>query len=159
MSINKAENQLENKLVNDIENLKRDMREIKTKQPIGADVLQVAPLPTSGALFAGPVTVASGSSVTFTVTFTPDSQTLTIWNVLFSLYVDADATANLFPSGSALTSAQRNLRVAGWFDWSSSSDSTNMRAYKIHVRNEDAASHDYYIRIRAYLPTIGATAA
>jgi len=157
MGVNKAEQSLEDKIIRDIDGLKRDLREIKTKQPIGADILQVVPLPLAGVGFAGPFTIPANGATNVNVNFTPDDDTLTVWNFLWTLYIDVDDPDNAWPSGASLTAGQLNIHVFSWVDWFSSSDSTNERTYKIRILNDDTSSHDYYLRIRAYLPSIGAS--
>jgi len=155
MGINKAENSLDKQLVNRIIALERAMRELKTAlQPIGADVLNVQPLPTGGYAYGGPVTLPAGQSTTFYAVFTPDSSILTLWNILASVYVDTNNPNNQFPNGSALSAGQLNMRQYMWIDFGDSSDFFNSRVFKVRIENTDTASHDYYVRIRAYLPTL-----
>ncbi len=156
MSINKAQNGLDKRLVNDIAKIHRDLRELKTKQPIGADVLKVVGVPNGlGVLLAGPLTLLGGQSGTFNVTTTPSSQILTIWNFAFTVYVDNTTNAYQWPNGSSITVGSGNIFCVPWLDWADSSDTTNVRVFKVRISNEDpgAVTHSYYLRFKAYLPT------
>lgn len=155
MSTNKAEQTLEKRLINDIEELKRQVREIKTVQRIGGDVLTTI---ASGLVTSGPVTTAAGLGANFNITVTPGSPILTLWNYLFTVYVDVLDAAHEFPNGASLTADQRKLTIMNWIDWANSSDITNIRLFKIRVRNDDSVSHDYYIKFKIYIPEIQGTA-
>lgn len=156
MGVNRAEQGLDNKLVNDVRGLKRDMRELKTKQPIGADSITVIGVPEVGALLAGPITIIAGSSLTLAVTTIPAGNTLTLWNFAFTIYVDGTSNDDQWPNGANMTLAKRELFVFDWFDWADSSDVTNIRVYKIRLRNSDPGgiTHDYYVRFKAYAPLV-----
>lgn len=154
MSTNKAEQTLEKRLINDIEELKRQVREIKTVQRIGGDVLTTI---ASSLVTNGPVTTSPGLGANFTITVTPGSPILTLWNYLFTIYVDVLDSAHEFPNGASLTADQRKLTIMNWIDWANSSDITNIRVFKIRVRNDDSSSHDYYIKFKIYIPEIQGT--
>lgn len=158
MSINKAENSLENRLVNQVAKHERDIREMKSAiQPIGGDSLAIQ---STSILLGGPVNLVSGAWATMNITITPATQTLTLWNFLFTLYVDATDAAHAYPGGSALTASQRELDVQPWIDWGDSSDTTNVRVYKVRLQNLDGINaHNYYIRFKAYYPALTGTAA
>lgn len=157
MGKNLAEEALDKRLVNEVKGLRRDINDLKTSQPIGADIISVASAPSTGALFGGPFTVAAGSATTVIIQITPFSGILTLWNYLYTVYVDGSATDDAFPSGINLTAAKRNVIIMNWIDWADSSDTSNIRMFKIRIRNEDTASHDYYLRFRAYLPKTAVT--
>lgn len=161
MAINKAEQQLPDKLINDLTDLKRDMREIKSKQPVGGDILQVQKIPAGTAtLFAGPLTIAGGGNTgTFIVTFVPDQSTLTLWNTLWTLWIDVVDNAHQFPQGSSLDLNMRAIALSSWWDWADSSDTSNIRVFKIHILNNAGLSHDYYVKIKAYIPQLSNTSA
>lgn len=160
MAINKAEQTLEDQLIKRIVQLERDNREIKTVQRIGADVITITSSPSgSSPLSAGPFNLVAGSYITLSVTSTPASQVLTLWNFAFTIYIDGTDVTHQFPGGSALTSNSRESYIFNWLDWADSSDTTNIRVYKIRIRNSDPslAAHDYYLSYKAYLPltTVG----
>lgn len=157
MSINKSENSIEKRLVNTIATLVRDMRELKSKQPIGADALTVVSVPSgAGAFTVGPVFIISGSSSTINITTIPANSRLTLWNFAFTVYVDVLDNAHQWPNGSALTVEQREAWVFNWLDWADSSDTLNTRCYKIRIRNSSPAinDHNYYIQFKAYAPLV-----
>lgn len=156
--INKAENQLQDRLIKDIEDLKRQVRDIKTAQLIGGDVIKVIPIPTSSYIDSGVVTVTPGLGLTTTITLSSTSQTLTLWNFLYTLYVDGVTSADIFPTGSNLDTAKRKCTFMNWVDWALSSDVTNTRVIKLRARNDDSSNHDYAFHMRAYVPSLTGSA-
>lgn len=157
MSINRAENSLENRQTKAIVEMQRSSLELKTKtQQIGADVVAVQGIPSGGAA-TGSFTLATNSAATFTVTVTPTNQLLTLWNFLFDIRVDVNDADHQFPNGAALTTAQRQMRQYEWISWGDSSDTTNIRTFKVRVENYDTVSHDYYLVVRSYLPKLAGT--
>lgn len=161
MSINRAENSLEDKLLNKLAGMERDIREMKSAiQPIGGDALDIEATPM---VQAASLTIAAGGAATFNITAIPGSQTLTLWNFLWTMYIDGLADANQWPSNTAgtstLSAAQRSIRAFAWIDWADSSDSTNVRVHKIRVENPDTASHTVTIKLKAYLPRLTGAAA
>lgn len=107
-------------------------------------------------------TISAGSAATFLVTTIPVNSILGIWNWLFSIYVDVPGSgggggpnltadlAYIFPDGTSLTAAQRNLTLMQWIDWAESSDTSNIRVHKIRLANNDSSSHTYTLRYKAY---------
>lgn len=148
--------------------MKRNIREMKTPQRIGGDVFNVQSIPDGNVVHViGPLNLTASGGAAFSGTFiwfvTPNSQILTLWNFLPSVYVDPTIdpitgipdVANLLGGSTAsLTAGQRNCTFSPYIDWAESSDSTNMRAYKVRVVNFDSSSHAYYLAIRGYLPDI-----
>lgn len=155
MGINRAENSLENRQTRALVDLQRTSLELKTKtQQIGADVVAVQGIPEGGADGTGSITLATNSAATMNVTVTPANATLTLWNFLFDVRVDTNDYAYQFPNGSSLTTAQRQLRLYSWISWGDSSDTTNIRTFKVRVENYDTVSHTYYLTVRAYIPKL-----
>src|SRR4051812_29682740 len=116
--INKAENTLENQLVNRIKDLERSVRELKSApQPIGGDILDV--IATHGVL-AGPFTMATNTFLVLTTTLIPNGG-ITLWNEAVSIYVDALDHQHTWPSvvdgTGVLTASQQNLQVSVWLDF------------------------------------------
>lgn len=115
-------------------------------------------------LSTGGYIVPSGFNLDFIVTTIPSSQSLSIWNFLFSLVIDSLQTDSdgyyqyLFPdninsfhaSTSLLSSAQGKLTLQQWTDWSTSNDTNNVRNNIIRVTNNDSASHTYYLFFKGY---------
>lgn len=175
MSINKVQLGLHKKLTKDITTLKRNVRELKTPQQVGVDIIQVQSIPSSGyAELSGPLYLQPGnngianySTGTFRVTnleTTVPEQTL--WNFAYTIYVDPiidfvggrevpDPTF-AFPTGSALTLGQLNFFSASWEDYLASSFSTNQPLYSIFIANRDTVAHQYWIEFIAFLPSTGA---
>lgn len=157
MGINRAEQSINNRLVREVANNARDLRQLKSSiQPIGADILNVIRVPSGGYLFGGPVTLAAGEMVTFITTAVPSSDILTIWNFLHSIYVDSAVVDSAYnwPNGSSITSDMRKVECMAWIDWGTSSDDFNARTYKVHVINNGSSSHTVAIAVRAYLPSL-----
>ncbi len=156
MPVNKAENTLENRLINDIDSIKRDLREIKGVQPVGADILAVASSDLTEASF----TVTAGGARTAVITITPTDDTLTLWNFAFSNYMDVDNQTYLYPDGIAWAPGEDPLkmRIWGWFDWADSNDITNTRVFKIRYDASSCASdHTVYLKFKSYLPRLAGT--
>lgn len=154
MAINKTELSIGQSLENELKYLRRVVEELKNVQPLGADVLNVTDLPENGLpVSVGPVTIAASSTLTITITNTPTYTGFTIWNFLLSVFVDTYDYDYRWPSGSSLTSGQRSMNLFSWCDDEESLNLTGVRVFKIHIRNNDTVSHDYYVNYRAYLPT------
>ena len=159
MAINKSEQTLEDRLINDIDNLKRQLLTFKTHpQPVGADILQVEYTATTNAFALG---VPAGSSVTVTITITPLSDfVLTLSTHMFTLYVDGYDAAHAYPNGASLTSAMRKLKLESWVDYNGSKlVSPFGRAFIINVRNDDVSAHDYHFDHAILTPTLTTTSA
>lgn len=145
MAINKAEQQLENQLINRIANLEKELVRLKTSpQPIGADLLKVQNNTTTN-IYA--LAVPAGSSLDVTITTTPNSDfVLTLSSHLLTLYIDGYDTAHSYPNGGSLASGQRKLELYSWIDYKLSDlISPFAIVYVIHVRNNDVTAHDYHI--------------
>lgn len=113
------------------------------KQPIGADVVQIV---TTNIASLSSGSIASGDSITYTATVTPTTQILNLWDILFSFYIDTDSDVDyLYPSGSSLTSAQKDLDLHWSVDLVSSDDDTGERIAKITIVNNDSSSHIYHM--------------
>ena len=106
----------------------------------------------------GSTTIAAGSAASFIATTYPSASRLSLWNFLFSIYVDTNDDHYVFPNGASLTSAQRNLRITQWLDWADSSDIDNVRVHKIRLENTDSSSHTYYLYYKGYtFSSVGGT--
>jgi hypothetical protein len=149
MPANKSEQQLENRLINRIEALERNVRDLKTAQPIGADVLRTA---ASDLVTVSPVTIAAGVGLTSTATFNPSVNILSLWNFKVTLYIDGTTSADIFPNGANITSGMRKCTLMQWIDYAESTDSINTTVFKVRARNDDTVSHDYKLVYKAYLP-------
>lgn len=155
MSTNKILLRSDRLVTNTLKTLKRNVRELKTPQSIGADILSVQGTPSGGAFIpATPLTLTAGSSATFSFTTVPYNQTLTLWNFADDIYIDTptDNPNYQYPNGALLVTAQRMFSKTSWLSWGDSSDLSNIRVYKIHIVNNDTSSHTYLPAFRAYLP-------
>lgn len=155
--INKAEQQLENRLVNEIDELKRQLHDIKTVQPLGADVLAVQDF---GLVSLGPLTMDPGETYRITVALQPQNNILTLINYLWSAFIDNENDADyLYPHGQFLFSLLEDGKFFAHdhIDWALSSDSTNLRFITFIFYNNDSIAHDIYFRFNLYFPAVSFT--
>jgi len=169
MSLNKITLRPERRLINTIKTQSRNIRELKTPQKIGADVLQVQSLPTAGSVYSVSISLSSGGGeYPFLVSLQPDSNTLTLWNLFWTLYIDPTSFSSggipdaqhqwpLSQDTSFLTPGQLNFQLHHNADWANSSDSTNGRVWKFWLINNDTSVHTYYLFFKAYLPNLNQT--
>ena len=133
----------------DLANVERRLTRLEmVKQPIGADIVQI----TSSSLgSATSGSVSAGGRVTFTTTLTPSAEILNLWDLFFSFYIDTNGnSAYLYPSGSSLTDAQKDLDLQWSLDWATSDDNIGKRVGKITIINNDSSSHEYFINTKWY---------
>lgn len=142
----------------------RYLRELKTPQKVGGDVLGVQSLPTTTTAYVSSLTVGSGNGWLHQVPAVPSNSTLTLWNFLISVFVDATIGSNgipdmahLYPIGGSLTSGQVQLKYEVWIDWASSSDILNTRNLFIYLTNNDTSPHVYTTVVKWYFPSLGQT--
>lgn len=157
MTVNMSEQTLEDRLVNEVADIRKELLAIKTKQFIGGDNTVIGVTNVSNSV----TTVPAGINQYFNFTLTPVGNRLTIWNLFFSVYVDGVGFAdnNRFPDGSNLVGGMLKMKVRYWGDWAISSDSTGLRWYWICVENYDTASHVIGVRAAAYAIKSAATGA
>lgn len=152
MGVNQAENSTEDRLVNMIKDLQRQVLELRTKQKIGADAISTRATTT---YTFGPITIAAATYSYFSITTTPNIPTLTIWNHEVTVYVDSNGLDNYsFPTGSFLTGGKEKMRQSVWLDWYNSNDAIGARNVKILIENTDTASHNYYIKFNSVSPQL-----
>ena len=148
MSTHSLDKQLPERLLSDVAEFKKFMREMKTLQLIGGDVIEVEATNTAMAT----VTVGAGLTQVLFITFTPSTQVLMNVDCYVSIYVDTDTSAQVWPNGASLTSTQKKLRRSLTPDWVFSNDATGERVFLFSLENYDTASHTYYVRITNYAP-------
>ncbi|HVB24133.1 MAG TPA: hypothetical protein VNG51_19500 [Ktedonobacteraceae bacterium] len=167
MAINKVQLKLDRRVTNDIKLLKRNVREMKTPQKVGGDILQLQTIPAAAneVNIQGPaylLPTAPYNDWIFTCQGYPLNKVLTLWNFAFTLYVDPtldpvtgvpDAN-NLWPNGFNLTPGQQNASMTWWLDWAQSDDTLNDRIYQVYIKNNDTANHNYYLVYKLYLPNL-----
>src|SRR4051794_23917350 len=102
---NKAEQTLENRLIDRIAALERQLRELTTPQTIGGDIfaLSRSPILPTQSLVAGPVTLVPNQSVVFYCDFYSDVPVL--WNFLVTATYDVNDAAHALNLGSAVLTA------------------------------------------------------
>lgn len=101
-------------------------------------------------LFETSFSVSAGTNFTVAMITTPQDDRLSLWNFLFSVYVDTDAYTHILPAGASLTAAQKKIRVTHWLDWADSSDIDNERSHRFLFENYDTSSHTLYFKYKAY---------
>lgn len=160
---NKTQLALQHNLRNQIKKHGRYLRELKTPQQVGADILQVQGLPSANVTnLYGPFTIPSLDILPANVLWTPDNQTLTLWQVLVTLWVDPPTFSPggfpdpgyVWPDGTALTSGQSAINMFSWWDYYGSNDSNNTRLYKTAIYNYDSVDHVVYLAEKVYLPNL-----
>ena len=148
MATHALDNQLPERLAEMVKRHERQIRELKTLQLIGGDVIEVEA--TNAALAT--VTLGAGLTEVLFITFTPSTQVLMNVDCYVSIYVDTDDNNHIWPNGASLTSAQKKVRRSLTPDWAFSNDATGERVFLFSLENYDTASHTYYVRITSYAP-------
>jgi hypothetical protein len=132
MGKNKAELSVEDRLVLDINDLKRDLRDIKTRQRIGGDNTIVE----GSNLFSSSASIANGQTVVFTLTYTPDEELLGLTNLAITFYVGTELDLNYaLPDGGSLSTDQRAYDIQMYQDWGRSSDAIGRKVWRIRVQS------------------------
>jgi len=131
--------------------LVRNVRELKTPQKAGADVL---PLSVSAVSTIGPQAILSNTAQSFRITITPSATSLTLWNFPFTVYVDTHDAAHAWPTGASLTSSQLSTRVTAQQDYLGYNLTTNQQVFIIRIENYDSGSHSYYVDFISVTPFV-----
>jgi hypothetical protein len=157
MSVNRAENTLETRLISRLAAVERELLQLKTRQPVGGDVLRVRAYPdfADDPLLVGPIFVPSKQTRTKTFTISPGESTLTMITPLFTLYQDAYAPGFNYPTGAFID------EMSFWImdDLYGFDAVTNTHKFVASIFNNDAVDdHDYYIAARLLLPQLEGTA-
>jgi len=157
--INRAVNDLDNRLVNEVAALRRELIQMKTNQSIGGDVLAVDAFPafSSAPASVGPITVPSKDQTIINLTVSPAQDYLTLVNAMFTVYIDFYDAAHRWPNGASITP---NLyQVSVFEDLYSFNTTTNAHTFVVVVDNYDPVSaHDIYVTARMLLPKLTGTA-
>jgi len=134
-----------------IDNLVQRLQKLEfVSQKLGADVIQVT---SSNISSAASGSVSAGGKVIYTITLTPSAQILTIWDLLFSIFIDEDFdTDYLYPNGSSLSAGDKNLDLQFSVDWALSDDSVGKRIAIITIVNNDSSPHEYFLYSKWYGP-------
>lgn len=153
--INKAEQDLQDSLIDRLANVERQLRELKAAtQPVGASTLTMELLPADGPFVMDYGTVAAGSTVILGMQFANSDEVFTLWDWLFDIYIDGhDAAHRYTDPANTLTSNQQKFDMRWWIAATDSlSAGDNSRTLKFQIKNEDASSHTYYVDVRAVAP-------
>lgn len=116
----------------------------------------VSSLPNGPGSLSVNVTAVAGGTRTVIFEIQPAGDRLNMWNFLPTVVIDSTGIDNLghfsngWPYGTSGASSIAASRVVTWIDWAYSSDRTNMRAFAVHIENNDSSSHTYYIYVKAY---------
>lgn len=151
MSFNVSEQRLEKRLINEIQNLKRMVEEMRQSQPVGADIVQTV---TSPLLETGTVTLGAGSLVTFNLTVVPTDEVLTLWNIFSTLLVNntGNTLTPMWPNDT-INSGETIGSIIDWQiepDWARSHDAIGKRVYWIKIKNNHSGSIDFNLQSKAY---------
>lgn len=156
MSINKAEQLLENRLVKEVTEAKRDLTEIKGRQPVGGDIVVYEGIPT-GSPSTVSFVISASSNTRVTITIIPASPLVVNWDLYFSFYVDTDANADyLWPLGASVFALRHAFKPKVWWDWGRSSDTTGHRVVHLDIENTDVSDHTLYLYFKVYGPKLAA---
>jgi hypothetical protein len=150
-SVNRTTQSLDQYLQQKLANLEAQFLQFKNTQPIGADSMPIA---ISGVTNIGPLLVHAGSSEAVNITFTPTSTLLTLWNFLWTPYVDTYSSGYAFPYGGALSNGQLQSRIEGRQDFYAFNRTINQQMYSIRIENYDTVDHSYYVDIIAMTPYV-----
>lgn len=151
MSSNKVLLRSDRLLVNMVKNLNRNVRELKTPQHNGADVL---PVSISGAGIIGPFSIPAGAVRNAIFTVIPSAALDTLWNFPFTAYVDSMDDAHKWPDGGSLSTAQQLIEVIGHQDYQDYNQATNVQTFKVRVINNDVSSHNIYVALISLTPFV-----
>lgn len=160
---NKVQLALQHKLKNTVKMHQRNIRELKTPQPVGADIVQVQGLPNSNTTnLYGAYPLPPGSAQILNVTWRPAKQTLTLWQALTSVWIDPPSFASgdfpdpdyLFPEVAAIIPDASNVETFEHWDYYTSNDDENARTYKMLVVNFGTDTHTIWIAQKVYLPNL-----
>ena|ERR1035437_4161710 len=122
-------------------------QDLNIKRPYTVSSVPSGPANTT----QGTITVAAATVFTVSVTTYPDSRTLSIWNFLWSIYIDTNDVNYAWSYGSSLTTTLLSkIMILDHYDWAVSSDSTNQRVQIITIVNNDTASHTFFLNYKSY---------
>lgn len=150
MSVNQTELTENDRLVNTVLEMQRQMIDQKTRgQPIGADILKVIASGQGSVTF----TAAPSSTTRGSFDFTPSKPILTLFNCLMTLYIDGTTSADAFPLGANLSAGGKaNVAFSMTPDALNSNDTTGKRSFTYAVTNLDSVSHTYTLVCRVTYP-------
>lgn len=161
MGVNKAENSINDALVNKVNQLERDFNDFRNfPQKIGLGSLDLARF-TDSFIWSG-VSIPAGAIRNFYVDLAmltydgyPSFNAANLINPLLDIRVDADAATSSLPLGSSLTAGQQNAQASVWSDLANSmpfaSTSPGFRRVWIQIRNNDTAAHIFYLRMNVLM--------
>jgi len=113
-------------------------------------IIEVTAVPEGQDWVEFSVNFVAGQQGTITISASPLSELLGIWEFYFSVRVDTNDGDHLFPEGADLNSGQRDLEIYQWEDLATSDDITGKRSHKIRLVNNDSSPHTYYILYKFY---------
>lgn len=151
--INKSEQTLDNRLVEEIAYMRRELNALKTRQLLGGDNMVVG----RSNQFSGDIVVGAGQTAILHLNVTTGDGAMTMMQVGWSLYLYGIALPDpvwLFPSGSSVSSAICNEIHVDWReDWSLSDDDTGLKSFILTIHNSSgASSRTFLFTGRVYSP-------
>lgn len=155
--INRAENDLDNRLVNEVASIRRELLQIKTNQAIGGDILTFDMFPSIGspATSAGPITVPSNDKTIINVYIQPAQERLTLVNALMTVYIDNYDGDYRWPGGNSIDPALFDVTI--FEDLAGFNIGTKLHKFVAVISNNDTSAHDIYLTVRVILPRLTGT--
>lgn len=155
--INRAENDLDNRLVNEVASIRRELLQIKTNQAIGGDVLafDVFPALSSAPSSVGPITVPSNEYTIINVFIAPAQYRLTLVNALMTVYIDNWNTDYRWPGGNSIDPSLFDVTI--FEDLQGFNLGTKSHKFICVVKNNDVSAHNIYLTVRVILPRLTGT--
>ncbi len=153
MSANSVDQRPEERLFRELETLRREVKELRTLQRVGGDVMQVTGYPGVGLSYDTTFTIDANSQKYITLGVRTELLAPTIWEPALAIHVDVDDTNHLWRTGSALTSEQQKLFcsvVRNWEYGQTSQDPENNGVWEIQLWNLGTASHVYYVHVKLF---------
>lgn len=150
MSINKAEDDLRLRIYNDISQLKRDMRELKNRQPIGMSSL--SSLITSDSVYS--ILLNPGDYVVHGWQFTGAAHVLFQSEFGATFYINNDLNGSyLWPNGASITADLRLFERAITFDvLQSDMTGSGAKLYWVTMKNTGTAAKTVYAHGQLVFP-------
>lgn len=151
--INKSEQTLDNRLVEEIAHMKRELNALKTRQLLGGDNLVVDVSNTVSA----DLTILAGESAALTLTVTPADGRLSLMEPAWSLYIYGTSLPNpdyLIPNGSLVSMSLRHETRTEWReDLSLNDDNSGIKRFILTVHNDaTVATRVFLFQAKIYSP-------
>lgn len=154
--INKAEQSLDKRLINDLMETKRNLKEIKGIQPMGGDIIDTQSAPEVGTVVIDTgILAGTWDSLLYTFSIDPADDNLVNWVPYFSVYFGNDLDPDWeFPDGQFVTGLAFEFDIYSWWDWALSYDSDGTRVFHLRLDHNSGLSDRLIIRVKLYAPKL-----